>query len=99
MNKQPDRRDFLKTVGLGSAALSLPGCINSPRQKDSAPYKRPHILYLMTGPNRFYSKSPSPGPTAPMTLRSAERGEPFVKNGQLLPRPFSMRYSPFYPAS
>ena len=45
-----NRRDFIKTVGAGAAALALTGNINS---CGSPPAKRPNILYLMTDQHRY----------------------------------------------
>jgi len=45
--KRPSRRDFLKAVGVGAAALSVPSCLRAagppPEQA-----RRPNILYLFT---------------------------------------------------
>jgi choline-sulfatase len=47
MMKRPSRRDFLKAVGVGAAALSVPSCLRAagppPEQA-----RRPNILYLFT---------------------------------------------------
>jgi len=55
------RRDFLKTIGLGTAALAVSGCALS--EKSPLAYnnlsnaKRPNILILMTDQQRFDSLS------------------------------------------
>ncbi|MHC4620752.1 MAG: sulfatase-like hydrolase/transferase [Planctomycetota bacterium] len=50
------RRDFLKAMGLGAAAMTLPGCM---RSQKSAPARRlasrPNILILMTDQQRYDS--------------------------------------------
>jgi len=61
MSTQFNRRDFLKTVGLGTAALAIPGCVDVSRRLgdeaskgrpfDSAQgmaHARPNILLIMT---------------------------------------------------
>jgi len=47
--REQNRRDFLKTVGLGTAGLALPGCFSAKRK----PVKRPNILFLFTDDQRF----------------------------------------------
>lgn len=44
-----DRRDFLKKVGLGAAALAMPGCASLDRPRP----KKPNILVLFTDDQRF----------------------------------------------
>jgi arylsulfatase len=42
------RRDFLKTVGLGAAAIALPGCTNmTERSGDAGPAGKPNIVLIM----------------------------------------------------
>ncbi|MQY63441.1 MAG: sulfatase-like hydrolase/transferase, partial [Calditrichaeota bacterium] len=49
MTPQFNRRDFLKTIGLGTAALALPGCMGASRRLvDRASGGRPNILLIMT---------------------------------------------------
>jgi arylsulfatase A-like enzyme len=43
------RRDFLKTVGAGAAALAMPTCATAGK----APKKRPNILFLFSDDQRF----------------------------------------------
>ncbi len=46
MNKQNQtRREFLKTIGLGAAAISLQGCVNG--QQSSPGRKKPNILLIL----------------------------------------------------
>ncbi|MHC4153560.1 MAG: sulfatase-like hydrolase/transferase [Planctomycetota bacterium] len=48
MNKTLNRRDFLKTVGLGAVSFAVPGCAglsNSPSNNPSA--KKPNIVFIM----------------------------------------------------
>ncbi|MHC4353002.1 MAG: arylsulfatase [Planctomycetota bacterium] len=40
------RRDFLKAMGLGAAALAAPGCTGSP-QLEAKNYRRPNIVLIM----------------------------------------------------
>jgi len=42
MEKILDRRDFLKTIGLGAAALTLPGCM-----RDSQRFEKPNIILIL----------------------------------------------------
>ena len=42
-----NRREFLKTVGLGSAALAIPGCMNSVDAVASKAGKLPSIVFIM----------------------------------------------------
>jgi len=42
------RRDFLKTVGLGAAALAVPGCAKVEEGRGGKRGKRPNILYIMS---------------------------------------------------
>ena len=56
------RRDFLKTIGLGAAALVIPGCTNTSAKSAFAPTNeikgnQPNILILMTDQQRFDSLS------------------------------------------
>ncbi len=46
------RRDFLNTMGLGAAALALPGCRGTSQQV-AVKGKRPSILFLFTDDQRF----------------------------------------------
>ncbi|UCH63467.1 MAG: sulfatase-like hydrolase/transferase [Fidelibacterota bacterium] len=48
MSTQFNRRDFLKTIGLGTAALALPGCVG-PRLSSGGklPAARPNIILIM----------------------------------------------------
>jgi len=48
MNNILNRRDFLKTVGLGAAALTAPGCVGaSARLADKPSGARPNIVFIM----------------------------------------------------
>lgn len=44
-----NRRDFLKTIGLGAAALSLPGCASAGEAmgKTNRPKRRPNIVFIL----------------------------------------------------
>jgi arylsulfatase len=43
-----NRRDFLKTVGLGAAAIALPGCTDMTRRSgDAGPAGKPNIILIM----------------------------------------------------
>ena len=42
-----NRRDFLKTLGLGTAALAVPGCIRDANRADSGAYRHPNIVFIM----------------------------------------------------
>lgn len=44
----PTRREFLKKVAIGSAALAIPQCRNSQK-----PPKKPNILFILTDDQRF----------------------------------------------
>lgn len=49
MSTRYNRRDFLKTMGLGTAVLALPGCMGASRRlANEAPTDRPNILLIMT---------------------------------------------------
>ncbi len=43
-----DRRDFLKTIGLGAAAVTLPGCVGSAQQHTGKHGNQPNILFVMS---------------------------------------------------
>jgi len=43
-----NRRDFLKTVGLGAASLALPGCAESFQKLPGRADGRPNIIYIMS---------------------------------------------------
>jgi len=43
-----DRRDFLKTVGLGLAAAAAPGCAGAARRLVRAETDRPNIIFIMS---------------------------------------------------
>jgi len=45
--KRPSRRDFLKAVGIGAAALSVPSCLRAAGPPPDQP-RRPNILYIFT---------------------------------------------------
>jgi len=58
-----NRRDFMKKMGAGAAAMTLPGCVNfSARQSAQPDKKRPNILFILvddmgwTGLNCFGNK-------------------------------------------
>jgi arylsulfatase A-like enzyme len=43
-----NRRDFIKTTGLGAAALAIPGCISATQQiMGEASSKKPNIIFIM----------------------------------------------------
>ena len=42
MKDMLDRRNFLKTIGLGAAALTLPGCL-----RDSQRFEKPNIILIL----------------------------------------------------
>ncbi|MHC4230956.1 MAG: twin-arginine translocation signal domain-containing protein, partial [Planctomycetota bacterium] len=44
-----NRRDFLKTIGLGAAALALPGCANAgeARGKTNKANRKPNIVFIL----------------------------------------------------
>jgi len=48
MSTQFNRRDFLKTIGLGAAALAVPGCVST-RQPQGGKVQagRPNIILIM----------------------------------------------------
>ncbi len=46
MNEQYKRRDFLRVLGLGAAALVMPGC-NSVSGLSAGRAKRPNIILIM----------------------------------------------------
>ena len=49
MSTQFNRRDFLKTIGLGTAALAVTGCVGSSRRQAAEASKgRPNVLLIMT---------------------------------------------------
>ena len=43
---QFDRRDFIKTAGIGTLSLYLQGCSKSERKEDSSPAEHPNILFI-----------------------------------------------------
>ncbi|MCK4294103.1 MAG: sulfatase-like hydrolase/transferase, partial [Planctomycetes bacterium] len=42
------RREFLRVIGLGSAALVLPGCTGATRSSETLHKKRPNFLFVMS---------------------------------------------------
>ncbi len=49
MSPHFNRRDFLKTIGLGTAALAVTGCVGSSRRQAAEASKgRPNVLLIMT---------------------------------------------------
>jgi len=53
MSRKIHRRDFLKTTGLGVAAVALPGCANLAIKPGQTKGRRPNILFLFTDDQRF----------------------------------------------
>jgi len=47
MNSILTRRNFLKAVGMGTAALAMPGCMNTAQQLTGKGHKRPNIIFIM----------------------------------------------------
>ncbi len=43
-----NRRDFLRTVGLGTAALTVPGCVNGRSGAAGRGGERPNIMFIMS---------------------------------------------------
>lgn len=41
-----NRRDFIKTIGLGSLALSVPGCKKETNRPEGKPQSRPNVLFI-----------------------------------------------------
>lgn len=52
MEDYQNRRQFLKDIGLGIAALALPGCVNPSEKKLSGKGTLPNIIFIMTDDNR-----------------------------------------------
>ena len=48
MSARDDRRQFIKTIGLGAAALAMPGCVNGASPTPGkAPKGKPNIILIM----------------------------------------------------
>ena len=45
MNGNLNRRDFLKTMGMGTAMLALPGCLFA--AKKGSGDKKPNVLFIL----------------------------------------------------
>ncbi|MHC4619672.1 MAG: sulfatase-like hydrolase/transferase [Planctomycetota bacterium] len=58
------RRDFLKALGVGAAALTLPGCGASRRLPADALGRRPNIIFIMTDDQADWAFSAAPNPQA-----------------------------------
>ncbi|MHC4240781.1 MAG: twin-arginine translocation signal domain-containing protein, partial [Planctomycetota bacterium] len=41
------RRDFLKTLSLGAAALAVPGCVSAANRVNSKTHRHPNIVFVM----------------------------------------------------
>jgi arylsulfatase A-like enzyme len=58
MRKNCNRRDFLKSVGLGTASLIMQGCLNSSEEVGKqASRKRPNIIFIMTDDHASHALS------------------------------------------
>jgi arylsulfatase A-like enzyme len=54
MKNNLDRRDFLRAVGMGAAAIAVSGCVSAERRPLHKPARdRPNILILMTDQQRY----------------------------------------------
>jgi len=58
MNKNLNRRDFLKVVGLGAASFAVPGCKSSSKEMR----KRPNIVFIMADVVPVTDRAPSEFP-------------------------------------
>ena len=77
MNRKPDRRDFLKTLGAGAAAFAAPGCSGLPRERSGEGVKRPNFLVLLTDDQQF-STLTDPAVKTPNLDRLARDGTLFT---------------------
>ena len=48
MNRNLNRRDFLKATGLGAASLAYPACTTAARQRKGRRRKQPNVVLVMT---------------------------------------------------
>ena len=65
------RRDFIKTLGLGAAALALPGCASRPSLIRARPWKPPNILFFF--PDQLRHDWIEPNPALPLRTPNLEK--------------------------